>query len=53
MSRNWQNVVNEAMAKAAIYNTMIDVAQEWGYLHETVPAGFGERAGERAGERYG
>jgi len=49
MSRNWQNVVDEVMAKAAIYNTMIDMAQEPGCLHETAPAGSGERAGMRLG----
>ena len=49
MSRNWQNVVNEVMTKAAIYNKMIDMAQERGYLHGTAPAGSGERAEEGYG----
>ena len=49
MSRNWQNVVNDVMTKVAIYNTMIDMAQKQSYLHETAPAGSGERAGEGCG----
>ena len=49
MPRNWQNVVNEAMAKAVIYNAMIDMAQERGCLRGTAPAGSGERAGEGCG----
>ena len=28
MSRNWQNVINEVMTKAAIHNMMIDMARE-------------------------
>ena len=53
MSRNWQNVVNGVMAKAAIYNTMIDMAQKRGCLHDTAPAGSGERAGEGYGQGGG
>lgn len=49
MSRNWQNAASEVMTKAAIYNTMIDMARKQGYLHETAPAGSGERAGEGCG----
>ena len=48
MSGNWPDAVNGAMTKAAIH-TMIDTAQERGYLHETAPAGSGERAGEGYG----
>ena len=41
------------MAKAAIYCTTIDMAQERGYPHETAPAGPGERAEEGYGQGGG
>jgi len=40
------------MAKAAFRNAVIRTARELGCLHETAPAGSGERAGEGCGQ-YG